>query len=157
MGRTIKTIITILLTVFTSISFAQSQTECDVPDAPESTRIYFLNGIWTTSEKAKRHRNNLAAELQAIPSIDYGEVYVKSAGKYALEDLIEGTFQRAGEPNGWELLNNFPQSPEVFRAEYAGQIIPIQQPVDLLGVKLNLTHRQVHRPAKPGFLNTLHP
>ena len=37
------------------------------------------------------------------------------------------------------------------------QIIAIEQPIDLLGVEFDLLHRQVNWPAKPCFVDALHP
>ena len=116
MARILK--LSIIISVLIQLPISWSQDVCDNPDSPESTRIYFTNGMNTPLQKSLQHLENLRATVGSTQSTSYGITY--NDNEFLLIDIAEAFGQNTGEYELlWDYLENLNQAPQWFKTLYA--------------------------------------
>lgn len=94
--------------------------ECDNPNAHESVRIYFANGMNNTEEGAYNSQKALMDEL-GMQNKDFGIAY--NDNENWLTQLLEAYHQRKNESDDfWYWLRHMNEAPQWFRDEYVQKV-----------------------------------
>lgn len=106
---------------------APAANPCDQPKAPETTRIYFGNGMSNSETTAIENFNDLRSLLIGTPNLAWGTSYMDNIAYNESEDLLtqllEVYNQRRNESEEfWYWLYHMEHAPQYFRDAYAEKI-----------------------------------
>lgn len=97
---------------------------CDAPEAPETTRVYFANGMNNSPAAAHQSRRELQGLLTGVPDLAWGSAYLSNVAYNVNEGGVSEMLEAYGQhgqdyEHFWVWMNHMEMAPQEFQDAYA--------------------------------------